>query len=396
MQSQAAATQTKPDIPYWRLSGFYFFYFALLGALFTYWGLYLKQQGYSIAEIGTVMASLMVTKIIAPNIWGWLGDKLQNRLLIVRAGAFLTLVIFAAVLLKPGFIGMVIVMMGFSFFWNAILPQQEVVTLNHMADQPHLYSRVRVWGSIGFIVTSVGFGLFFDYFPINWLPYILLGFMVAIWISTHLLYESSHRIHDEHSPSFMSQLLRPTVLVFFLLCFLMQFTHGPYYAFFLIYMEDYGYSKFDVGLLIGLGVLAEVLIFLVMHRLMVRFSIKAMAVFCFLAAAIRWVITALYPDSIALIILAQLAHASTFGIFHAICIHLVSQYFSPQCAGQGQALYSALSFGAGGAIGAWFAGQFWNALGAQATFLSAAIVAVGGALLALWKMTDHPKAIPQA
>ncbi|NNF97645.1 MAG: MFS transporter, partial [Halobacteria archaeon] len=61
-------------MPYWRLSGFYFFYFASLGALLPYWGLYLKSQGYDITAIGDLMAIIMATKIISPNIWGWIAD----------------------------------------------------------------------------------------------------------------------------------------------------------------------------------------------------------------------------------------------------------------------------------------------------------------------------------
>ena len=382
----------KPDIPYWRLSGFYFFYFALLGALLTYWGVYLKEIGFSIAEIGTVMASLMATKIIAPNIWGWVADKTQQRLKIVRMGALLTIILFAGVLIKPGFIGMMAVIIGFSFFWNAILPQQEVVTLNHLQGNQKLYSRIRLWGSIGFIVTSSGLGLLFDQVSIHWLPYILLAIMIGIWLSSQFLSEQPVEYHEEHGNSFLKQLFRPPVLVFFLLCFLLQITHGPYYAFFLIYLEDYGYSKFDVGLLISLGVFAEIVIFLVMHRLMERFSIKQLGILCFGLAAIRWWITAMFPDNVMLIILAQLTHAATFGIFHAISIHLVHQYFSPQCAGQGQALYSALSFGAGGAMGAFLSGQVWAAWGPQNTFLGAAIIGFIAVVLALWKMESGPVA----
>ncbi|MDX1693396.1 MAG: MFS transporter [Ketobacteraceae bacterium] len=379
-----------PDVPYWRLSGFYFFYFALLGALFTYWGVYLKEAGYTISQIGTVMASLMATKIIAPNIWGWLADKSGKRLMIVRLGAFLTLLIFSAVLLKPDFTGLMMIMISFSFFWNAILPQQEVLTLTHLARHPHWYSRIRVWGSIGFIITSSGLGLFFDTYALQWLPYILLLLMAGIWMSTQGIYEAPMTTPETAGPSFLNQLFRPAVLVFFVICFLMQVTHGPYYAFFLIYLSDYGYSKFDVGLLIGLGVVAEVFVFLIMHRLMERFSIKAMGVLCFVLAALRWWVIAAFPEEPVLIILVQLTHAATFGVFHAICIHLVHHYFTPRSAGQGQALYSALSFGAGGAMGSFFAGQIWEVMGPQSTYMAAAWVAVAGALLALWKLQDAP------
>ena len=75
-------------MPYWRLSGFYLFYFASLGALVPYWGLYLKSTGFSAHDIGVFMAIIMGTKIVSPNIWGWIADHLGHRMLIVRVGCW--------------------------------------------------------------------------------------------------------------------------------------------------------------------------------------------------------------------------------------------------------------------------------------------------------------------
>ena len=55
-------------VPYWRLSGFYLFYFATLGVLVPYWGLYLKSLGFSAAAIGELMAVIMATKLVAARI----------------------------------------------------------------------------------------------------------------------------------------------------------------------------------------------------------------------------------------------------------------------------------------------------------------------------------------
>ncbi|HAO26324.1 MAG TPA: MFS transporter, partial [Methylophaga sp.] len=59
-------------LPYWRLSGFYLFYFATLGILVPYWGLYLQWEGFSARQIGELTAILLATRIIAPNVWGWI------------------------------------------------------------------------------------------------------------------------------------------------------------------------------------------------------------------------------------------------------------------------------------------------------------------------------------
>ena len=75
-----------PRIPYWRLSSFYFYFFGLLGALLPFWGLYLREQGFSLGQIGQLMAILVGTKLVAPNAWGWLADHTGHRLTAIRFG----------------------------------------------------------------------------------------------------------------------------------------------------------------------------------------------------------------------------------------------------------------------------------------------------------------------
>ena len=70
---------------YWRLSGFYLFYFATLGALVPYWSLYLKSLDFSVTEIGELTAILMATKIVAPYVWGWIADHTGRRIAIVAS-----------------------------------------------------------------------------------------------------------------------------------------------------------------------------------------------------------------------------------------------------------------------------------------------------------------------
>ena len=104
----------------------------------------------------------MGTRIIAPNLWGWLADRSGQRLRISRGGALLTLVVFSAAFWIEGFWAWALLIFGFSFFWNAVLPQFEVITLNALGSARHSYSRVRLWGSIGFIAAVVGLGWLFD------------------------------------------------------------------------------------------------------------------------------------------------------------------------------------------------------------------------------------------
>ena len=91
-----------------------------------------------------------------------------------------------------------------------------------------------------------------------------------------------------------------------------------------------------------------------------------------LLGTLRWVLTGLFPGHLWVILFAQTLHAATFGSFHAAAIHLVHQYFTGRHQGRGQALYSSLSFGAGGALGSLVSGSLWEVPGPLVTFLVAA------------------------
>ena len=88
---------------YWRLSGFYLFYFATLGALVPYWSLYLQSLDFSVTEIGQLTAILMATKIVAPYVWGWIADHTGRRIAIVRIASLLAALAFAGVFAGTGY-----------------------------------------------------------------------------------------------------------------------------------------------------------------------------------------------------------------------------------------------------------------------------------------------------
>ena len=373
-------------MPYWRLSGFYFFYFASLGALAPYWGLYLKSLGFTAAAIGSMMAIIMATKIVSPNIWGWVADHTGKRMAIVRLGGLLSAIAFAGVFVSQDYWWLVGVMMVFSFFWNATLPQFEATTFSHLGEQTHRYSSVRLWGSIGFIVAVWLIGQQLDGSKISYLPMILMGLFITIWASSLIVpEEAAGHLHITGEP-LRVVLKRPEVVGLLVICFLMQLGHGPYYTFYSIYMQDHGYSLSFIGFLWALGVLAEVLIFMRMHKLVPKFGLKRLLVVSLLVAAARWVIVALFPMSMPLMVMAQIFHAASFGLYHAVAIQLIHNYFVGQNQGKGQALYSSVSFGAGGAIGSLYAGYTWEYLGTTTTFMIAAIVSLVAAYIAYKKI----------
>nr|WP_324259215.1 MFS transporter [Cellvibrio fontiphilus] len=379
---------TQQAIPYWRLSGFYFFYFAVVGALIPYWGVYLKSLGYSSQDVGVISAIILATRIIAPNFWGWLADRTQKRLRIIRVGSLLAMLIFAGILVDSRYWWLVMVVSCYTFFWHAVLPQFEVITLGYLGNNYSRYGQIRLWGSIGFMVAVVGLGWVFDFFPIRYLPVFILSFLALIWLSSLSLKDMTVKQYAQSHSGILAIVMQPTVLCFLVVSFLLQFSHGPYYTFYTLYLVDnYDYSRSSAGLLWALGVLAEVAIFIVMFKLLQFFSLRALLLFSLLITTLRWLLIGYGAESLVILLLAQLMHACSFGVAHSVSIELVRNYFSGGHQGQGQALYSSFSFGAGGAAGALAGGMMWDA-SATNTFLVAALSA--GIALVLCYLWLHP------
>lgn len=370
---------------YGRLSSFYFFYFALLGAWLPFWPLYLQHLGYGATAIGVLAAIMQGTKIVAPNVWGWLADKTGARLRIIRIGACTAMLLFAGVFWRHDFAWLVFVVAGYSFFWNAVHAQFEVVTLGHLGVHYQYYSRIRVWGSIGFIGAVVGLGFAFDSLSLQWLPPMLLALLACIWFSSLAVSEprAERGAALEKVGSLRGILRQPVAIAFFGSCFLLQAAHGAYYTFFSVWLERNGYSRTHTGLLWSLGVIAEVVLFLVMHRLLQRFSLRDILLASLALTVLRWLLTAWLVGSVPVLLFAQCLHAASFASYHACAVELVRRLFAGGHQGQGMALYSGLSYGLGGASGALVSGALWNVSPAGTFVLAALLSAL--ALLIAWR-----------
>ena len=251
-------TEARPALPYWRLSAFYLCYFAILGAMVPYWTVFLRGRGMSALEIGQLMAVGTLTRILAPWASAWVGDRMPRRIVVVRLAAALMTLIFCGMFVARGFWQVALVTAAFGFFWNAALPQFEIVTLRHLGSTGNLYGRIRLWGSVGFIGVVLGGGWLLERSGLDTLLLVLLATMAGTLISSLLVPDRPGPPAVQAKASLRGALRSPAALGFLAAAFLMQASHGPYYGFFSILLEDQGYTRSMVGALWALGVVAEV------------------------------------------------------------------------------------------------------------------------------------------
>ncbi|WP_394204081.1 MFS transporter [Shewanella waksmanii] len=336
----------------------YFFFFAILGVLIPYLGVFFEHRGFNAQEIGFLLAILMATRIIAPNVWAMVADKTGMRGQLVKLGAACSAVTFLTFFYHGGFVYLAISLSIYTFFWNAILAQLEVITLESLGSNTGGYGKIRSFGSLGYLVFVVGVGFAISAWGTEILPYVGLGLFLGL-LGCALALPNTRANIDRNEP--VKPLKIDKAIFWFLLsAVLLQMSAGPFYGFFVLYLKQVGYSESAAGIYVALGVLAEIVMFMYAPRLMGRFGVRRLLVISIAMTAIRWLLMAFCVGSIWWLAVSQLLHAFTFGLVHAASIQFVHQHFDIRHRSKGQALYASLSFGVGGALGTWLCGFIWG------------------------------------
>ena len=392
------ASEMGASLPGKRLSVFYFLYFAVAGAALPYLPVLLVARGFDAAAIGTMLAIGMATKIIAPNLWAWWADRLGTRMSIIRFGIVAGGCAFAALEYVPSTLAWVAMALAFyNFFWNSVLPQFEVVTLNHLRARESRYSALRLWGSVGFVIAVLAAGWLTQEFGIGLLVPMITVLFACLAVASFVVPEPAaageSSAHERDDERLWATLRTPSVLAFLVAVTLMQASHGPYYAFFTIQVEDMGYARTQVSLLWVLGVIAEVVLFACAPRLFARFSLRTLLLATAALTAIRWVMMAYAADVLVVLLVAQCLHAISFGLYHAAAIQVIRRRFTGTIAGRGQALFSSIGYGVGSALGSFVAGMLWADHGPNGAYLAAAgASALATGVLWIWMRESDSQA----
>jgi len=358
---------------HWRLSRFYFFYYFFVGSFVPYWGIYLQSENFSPSSIGILLSLFQISRIVAPNFWGWLADHTGHRVKWIKLTSFLGLIGFIGVFWAKGFFWIFLVMSALSLFTSSTLPLAESLTLAHLATTDGHYSRIRLWGSIGFIVASLFLGYLIDLQGINILLWVLLIAQAIIFFLSNTIPETQDIEHKTNDLSIWKIIKTPSVIALLIGCTLMVSAHGVLYNFYSIYLKDHGYSSGTIGWLWAVGVICEILIFMAMPKILRRYSLKAILLVSLFLGVIRFILIGASPDHLYLLFIAQIFHAATFGSFHAASIEVIAYYFQGRNQTRGQAIYNSVAYGIGGTIGGLGGGYLIQYLGGQLGFMIAAI-----------------------
>src|SRR6266853_6022920 len=237
------------------LSLFYLASFAVMGAYLPYFNLYLEGIGQSGIQIGILSALLPFCGALAPTAGGMLADRLGRRRDLVLLSSFLALAAFAFLLVTRRFVWIALVVAVYSIARAQALPLVEASAMEIAeAGGPH-YGRMRVWGSIAFIVTSLLTGRMIGAWGEQLLIAALILLLALNVLAALVLPRDAPRNPAPREAGALRRLVKRPRTAFFLgACLLSQASHGPYYVFYSIHLEKAGYGVPAIGALWALAV----------------------------------------------------------------------------------------------------------------------------------------------
>jgi PPP family 3-phenylpropionic acid transporter len=241
----------------------------------------------------------------------------------------------------------------------------------------------------------LGIGWLIDRQPLSLLPAIIIALLLGIGVAALSVPEARTASHGHQPHKLWHILKKPEVIAFFVVCMFLQTAHSPYYVFYSIVLKQHHYPSMMIGGLWALGVVAEIVLFLFMRKVLAKFKLRTLLLTSISVAIVRWLLIAYLADSLLWLLTAQVLHALTFGGTHVASIHLVHRYFGSQHQGKGQALYNSFSAGLGGMIGSYASGYYFDTVGATGIYAAAALCCTVALLIAyLWIGSDDDKITP--
>ena len=361
---------------------FFFAYYGYVGVFSPYASLYFADRGLSATQIGILMSLMQVMRIFGPNVWGWVADQSRRRVLVLRLTSVAAALTFCGMFVGQTFVFFFALMVTVNLFTSAQGPISEALMLSSMRGDLTHYGRVRLWGSVGFIVLVTVSGYALDWQGIELMPWIALLMLVMVTSVTFSLHEEPATQHAQPSNSVRELLSRKSVLSFFASTFLMIAAHSSLYVYYSLYLSDMGYSKTVIGLMWSLGVIAEILFFFYQAPLFRRFGVRKLMLFSLAIAVVRFLMIGWGAQSLAILLVAQVLHAATFGVHHSASVATLQRWFAGSLQARGQALFISISYGLGGTVGGLLLSACWDTFGARWVYVLAAIMSLLGLVAA--------------
>jgi PPP family 3-phenylpropionic acid transporter len=376
-----------------RLGVFYAASFLVVGIQLPFWPVWLTGRGLDAHQIALVFAAAIWAKVIATPLLGALADRLGRRRAVMIALAASACAAYAGLWPVTGFGAILALNLVAGMAQSALMPLGDSITLAAVRDDGLDYGRVRVWGSVSFIVAAIGSGAALALGSpgapggpaddqVLFLVLAASAVLLVACIGIPGAARSALRVRSRWAA--LGRLAADRRFWLFVVsAAALQSSHQLYYGFGTLYWRGVGFSDTVIGMLWAEGVVAEIVLFWYSARFVARLGSLGLMALGGVAGIVRWSLMGVLPGLAAAAVL-QLLHALTFGASHLGAMHFMAKSVPPGAAASAQSLYAALSAGLGSGLVMLVAGALYAAYGGAAYPFMALLSAAG--LVGVWRL----------
>lgn len=371
------------------LAAYYFWYFTAVGVFEPFLTPFWRQIGFLSVQIGLLNSIMPGVAAFAPFLWTAYADATRQG---ERIFLFNTWICALIALLIPNlgrFFAVATAMLAFSLFRTPLIPLANSMTFRALADRRQEYAAVRLWGTVGYILTAVGTGIAIDRLDVS------SPNRIGLWAGMHGISmamvacglvgwfgRSKRRVAlpPVGLADFLQTLRNRQFLLLLLAAALARVSFGPYETFFTIHLERLGLSSSFAGTAWALAAGSELAVMLCWGRMCEHASERAWLIAALASHPLRWVLSIFAQDAFTLL-LTQLSHALTFGVFYLAAVQTVDSLVPDGLRASAQGLFASVTFGLGDLLGNSLAGVLYEPLGMPWLYAAAAVVSAAATVL---------------
>ncbi|MDB5058762.1 MAG: putative 3-phenylpropionic acid transporter [Chloroflexi bacterium] len=365
----------------WSLRLYYFWYFAAAGIYFPYVSLYYHEIHLDGAQIGLLASLAPLAGVLLPPLWGLLSDRLGWRKRILITSVLTAAIVAPLVPLLGSFTLLLAIIVLLAVVLSPAVPLADATTLEWLRGNGGTFGNIRVFGSIGYLGSSLLVGILFSGRHILWLFPLYGAVLFGACLATLIVPGQHDRAHLSSGEGIRSILRDRRVTIFLALVILGYTSFAAYNTFFALYLKELGAGTSAVGLATGIATLCELPGMVVAGMVIRKFGVKPVLLAGMGSLLIRWIGYALIHDY-RLALLFQPLHALGFASFYVAGVTFIDTLVPGRLRSTGQTLFTVAFFGAGAVIGSNLFGFLFDRIHGSGMFYVAAAI-VTPALLGL-------------
>lgn len=320
----------------------------VVGVFLPFFPVFLAGRGLSESQIAIILAAPLAIRIVFAPVTGAIADRLSDRRYAIIAYAWIAAISFAGFYYGGGFWWVLAVASVFAVFWTAVVPVADSIALSLVHHTGADYGRLRLWGSVAFIVANLSAGPFLEGRTSQAVFWLILALLAVTAFSSFLVPATAGLVSQQptlQTPSATARYLNRRYLLVVGAASVALAGHAMVYGFGTLYWEAIGLPRWQIGGLWAIGVAAEVILFALSSKVLDRVGATGLIAIGALATVIRWM---LFPfvDAIAGIAFLQVLHGLTFGATYLGAVHFISRAVPERFAAQAQGMFATIGGGA--------------------------------------------------